>query len=129
MIREYDDNLYQRRDEFSFSKYNQALKTNGSVNNNLDANSENEAIQVLKAQNKRMLELTNELERKEYQLNTLQQQLTSNESYKMQAENLKRQVTILEEKLSLLNDTNSKSEYYSQQLKNVTYKFNVDLRI
>ena len=117
----------QRKEDYSFSNNHHSFKKNDSALNNIELNSEKEAIHVLKAQNKRMLDLTNELERKDYQVNTLQQQLTAKESYKTQAENYKRQVTILEEKLSLMNDTNSKSDYYSQQLKNVKNRISVGL--
>ncbi len=66
-----------------------------------------------------MLDLTNELERKEQLMNSMQQQLTSYEAYKMQADNYKRQVAILEEKLNLFKENDHKSDFYSQQLKNV----------
>jgi hypothetical protein len=66
-----------------------------------------------------MLDLTNELERKEQLLNSLQQQLTSCESYKLQADNYKRQIAMLEEKLNSFKENDLKSDFYNQQLKNV----------
>lgn len=66
-----------------------------------------------------MLDITNELEKKEQLLKSMQQQLTTYETYKMQAENYKRQVAVLEEKMNMFKDNEQKSDFYSQQLKNV----------
>ena len=66
-----------------------------------DLDTEQEAINMIKNQNRKIQDLYEELEKKDLTIQSLQSQTTSNENYKLQMENYKRQVGILEEKLRL----------------------------
>ena len=85
-----------------------------------DIDTEQEAINMIKNQNRKIQDLYEELEKKDLTIQSLQSQSNSNENYKLQSENYKRQVWILEEKLRLYEtEVSSKSSYLSDQLKTV----------
>lgn len=76
---------------------------------------------MIRAQNRKIQELYEELEKKDVVAQNLQIQIGSMETYKIQMENFKRQVSILEEKLRLYEtDYSSKSSFLSDQLKLVS---------
>ena len=77
---------------------------------------------MIKAQNKKIQDLYNDLDQKEQQLNEYHQQSNSNENTKLQVENFKRQCVILEEKLNLYSEeSNKKISFLNEQLKQVNH--------
>lgn len=82
---------------------------------------EQEAINMIQSQNKKIQDLFMEIERKEASLQNMQAQVNTMESYKIQMENFKRQVGILEEKLKLYEgEFSHKNVFLSEQLKIVS---------
>ena len=104
------------RPTYEKNKYNSI-----TLSKNLDEETEQEAINMIKTQNRKIQELFEELNRRDETIQTLQIQLGANENYKLQNENFKRQINILEEKLRLYEtDYSSKSSYLNEQLKHVS---------
>ncbi len=86
-----------------------------------ELDTEQEAINMIQSQNKKIQDLFMEIERKEANLQNIQAQLNTMESYKIQMENFKRQVGILEEKLKLYEgEFSNKNVFLSDQLKLVS---------
>jgi len=82
---------------------------------------EQEAINMIQSQNKKIQDLFMEIEHKEACLQNIQAQLNSMESYKIQMENFRRQVGILEEKLKLYEgEYSNKNVFLTEQLKHVS---------
>lgn len=80
---------------------------------------------VIKSQSKKIKDLTEELEKKDDIIITLQSKMNNMDNYKLQMENFKRQVSILEEKLKLYdNEVSSKNNYFSEQFRTVLIKVN-----
>ena len=96
----------------------------------IDKDTELEAIAVIKSQSRKIKDLNDELEKKEEIIITLQTKMNNMENYKLQMENFKRQVSILEEKLRLYdNEVNSKNSYFSEQFKTVLLIIILDNRL
>jgi chromosome segregation ATPase len=86
-----------------------------------DPDTEQEAINMIRTQNRKIQELVEELERRDTTIQNLQFQLNSSDNYRIQMENYKRQLSILEEKIHLYEtDYSSKSTFLSEQLKHVS---------
>jgi chromosome segregation ATPase len=82
-----------------------------------DVETEQEAIELIKFQNKKIQDLTDELDKRDKRIQALQTQLTSMDNYKFQMENFKRQTTVLEDKLKLYeSDITSKAFQLTEQL-------------
>ncbi len=95
---------------------------------NLDNDTEQEAIMVIKSQSKKIKDLTEELEKKDDIIITLQSKMNNMDNYKLQMENFKRQVSILEEKLKLYDsEVNNKNNYFSEQFKTVLNYLYLDI--
>jgi chromosome segregation ATPase len=85
--------------------------------NNSIVETEQEAINMIKYQNKKIQELEDELEKRDQNIQTLLSQVNGLESYKFQMENFKRQTTVLEDKLKLYEtDITSKANHLTDQL-------------
>lgn len=86
----------------------------------IDNETEQEAIRVIKSQNKKIKYLQSELERKEDELNILRNRVKQIDEYKLQVESFKRQVSVLDEKLRLYeNEASSKQTQLVEQYRQV----------
>lgn len=106
------------------SNFNLKTRQNPEEKKNFDNDTEQEAIMVIKTQSKKIKELTEELEKKDDVIITLQSKMNNMDNYKLQMENFKRQVSILEEKLKLYDsEVNNKTNYFSEQFKTVLFMY------
>jgi len=95
--------------------------SSNNFSQNSEFDTEQEAINMIQSQNKKIQDLFMEIERKEATLQNIQAQLNTMESYKIQMENFKRQVGILEEKLQLYEgEFSHKNIFLGEQLKLVS---------
>jgi len=100
--------------------YSQPRATHSNISQR-EFDSEQEAIIMIQSQNKKIQDLFMELERKEAKIQNLLAQINTMESYKIQMENFKSQVGILEEKLKLYEgEFSNKNIFLNEQLKHVS---------
>jgi len=105
----------------SSNNYNSNYNNNLNNNYNHENDTEQEAIYMIKTQNKKIQDLYNEIDRKDQEILEYQKHLTSNENTKLQVENFKRQCEILEEKLNLYDsESTKKTAFLNEQLKQVS---------
>jgi chromosome segregation ATPase len=118
----FSSNTNFSKPNFNSAQFSGAGQFSGSLSQSInDHETEQEAINMIRSQNRKIQELYEELEQRDQTIQTLQSQTSSNDNYKIQAENYKRQVSILEEKLRLYEtDLSSKSSFLSEQLKHVS---------
>lgn len=113
---------FANKQNFSPGQYSGTAQFSSALSQSMnDHETEQEAINMIRSQNRKIQELYEELERRDQTIQTFQSQTSSNENFKIQADNYKRQVSILEEKLRLYeSDLSSKSSFLSEQLKHVS---------
>ena len=114
--------MYDSRNSYNNSSYNNKwdiIKIRKINDKHVDNETEQEAIQVIRSQNKKIKNLNNELDSRDEEISYLKKKLSGMDHNKSQIENFKRQICTLDEKLRMNDNESNKSTFYNDQYRQV----------